>query len=274
MTVADGPFGAAQGRRPGGGACRRHGRGGGAAARHGQERPPVCHRDLPPSGRGGRQALPAAAGAARLALRRSGRPGRRPRRGRGRADPPGDALPRRRDGRGGAAPGSDQRERALGQHGGDPHRRLPVRAGLATCSPISVPRPSASRPGPSSAWSPARSARRWGRRTARTRSSTTCPWSPTRPRSLIATSGRFGALLSGADEQVVDVLARFGERIGVAFQLADDVLDVASDSVESGKMPGTDLREGVRTLPVLHALRSTDPRRCAAAHPARRGPHR
>ena len=77
--------------------------------------------------------------------------------------------------------------------------------------------------------------------------------------SLIATSGRFGALLSGADEQVVDVLARFGERIGVAFQLADDVLDVASDSVESGKVPGTDLREGVRTLPVLHALRSTDP---------------
>ena len=77
--------------------------------------------------------------------------------------------------------------------------------------------------------------------------------------SLIATSGRFGAMLSGADEQVVDVLARFGERIGVAFQLADDVLDVASDSVESGKTPGTDLREGVPTLPVLHTLRSTDP---------------
>jgi len=77
--------------------------------------------------------------------------------------------------------------------------------------------------------------------------------------SLIATSGRFGAMLSGADEQVVDVLARFGERIGVAFQLADDVLDVASDSSEWGKTPGTDLREGVPTLPVLHALRSTDP---------------
>ena len=77
--------------------------------------------------------------------------------------------------------------------------------------------------------------------------------------SLIATSGRFGAMLSGADEHVVDVLARFGERIGVAFQLADDVLDVASDSLASGKVPGTDLREGVRTLPVLHALRSTDP---------------
>jgi heptaprenyl diphosphate synthase len=77
--------------------------------------------------------------------------------------------------------------------------------------------------------------------------------------SLIATAGRFGALLSGADEQTVDVLTSFGERIGVAFQLADDVLDVASDAVESGKTPGTDLREGVPTLPVLRARRSTDP---------------
>jgi heptaprenyl diphosphate synthase len=77
--------------------------------------------------------------------------------------------------------------------------------------------------------------------------------------SLIATSGRFGAMLSGADEQTVDILARFGERIGVAFQLADDLLDVQSDAADSGKAPGTDLREGVPTLPVFHALRSTDP---------------
>ena len=77
--------------------------------------------------------------------------------------------------------------------------------------------------------------------------------------SLIATSGRFGAMLSGASDEVVDVMTRFGERFGVAFQLADDLLDVASESGQSGKTPGTDLREGVRTLPVLHALRSTDP---------------
>jgi geranylgeranyl pyrophosphate synthase len=76
--------------------------------------------------------------------------------------------------------------------------------------------------------------------------------------SLIATCGRFGALLSGADEGVTDVLTRFGERIGVAFQLSDDLLDVAGDAVESGKTPGTDLREGVRTLPVLHALAYSD----------------
>jgi heptaprenyl diphosphate synthase len=77
--------------------------------------------------------------------------------------------------------------------------------------------------------------------------------------SLIATSGRFGALLAGADEAVVDVMTRFGERIGVAFQLSDDLLDVASDSTESGKTPGTDLREGVATLPVLHVRRSPTP---------------
>jgi geranylgeranyl pyrophosphate synthase len=76
--------------------------------------------------------------------------------------------------------------------------------------------------------------------------------------SLIATCGRFGALLSGADEAVIDVLTRFGERIGVAFQLSDDLLDVAGDALESGKTPGTDLREGVRTLPVLHALAAPD----------------
>jgi heptaprenyl diphosphate synthase len=77
--------------------------------------------------------------------------------------------------------------------------------------------------------------------------------------SLIATCARFGSMLGGADEQVVDQLTRFGERIGIAFQLSDDLLDVASTSDESGKTPGTDLREGVPTLPVLHALASTDP---------------
>ncbi|HSK27904.1 MAG TPA: polyprenyl synthetase family protein [Jiangellales bacterium] len=77
--------------------------------------------------------------------------------------------------------------------------------------------------------------------------------------SLIATSARFGAMLSGAGPEVVDVVTRYGERIGVAFQLADDVLDIASESTESGKTPGTDLREGVPTLPVHYALRSDDP---------------
>lgn len=77
--------------------------------------------------------------------------------------------------------------------------------------------------------------------------------------SLVGTCGRFGAMLSGADEVIADRLAHFGERFGVAFQLSDDLLDVASDSEAFGKVPGTDLREGVRTLPVLLALASTGP---------------
>jgi len=77
--------------------------------------------------------------------------------------------------------------------------------------------------------------------------------------SLIATSAQFGAMLSGADVTVQRHLTEFGERIGTAFQLSDDVLDVASESPGFGKTPGTDLREGVPTLPVLLAQRSTDP---------------
>lgn len=69
--------------------------------------------------------------------------------------------------------------------------------------------------------------------------------------SLVAVSCRFGALMSGAEPWMVDILTQYGERMGTAFQLADDVLDIASDGHESGKTPGTDLREGVPTLPVL-----------------------
>ena len=77
--------------------------------------------------------------------------------------------------------------------------------------------------------------------------------------SLIATSARFGAMLSGADEHTVDILARFGERFGMAFQLSDDLLDVLSETTDSGKTPGTDLREGVATLPVLLLRRDARP---------------
>jgi heptaprenyl diphosphate synthase len=73
--------------------------------------------------------------------------------------------------------------------------------------------------------------------------------------SLIATSGRLGALLSGASPAVVAALTSYGDRIGAAFQISDDLLDITSPSAESGKNPGTDLREGVRTLPVLLAER-------------------
>ncbi|MEX0869631.1 MAG: polyprenyl synthetase family protein [Nitriliruptoraceae bacterium] len=72
--------------------------------------------------------------------------------------------------------------------------------------------------------------------------------------SLIATACRYGALLSGVDAVGVDAAADYGWNVGMAFQLSDDILDIASDHAESGKTPGTDLREGVRTLPVLIAL--------------------
>ena len=75
--------------------------------------------------------------------------------------------------------------------------------------------------------------------------------------SLIAASARFGAMVSGAPADIKETLTVFGEKIGVAFQLADDVIDIASDSHQSGKTPGTDLREGVPTLVTLNVLRST-----------------
>jgi heptaprenyl diphosphate synthase len=74
--------------------------------------------------------------------------------------------------------------------------------------------------------------------------------------SLIATAGLFGAMFAGAPASVTDRIARACEQLGIAWQLSDDVIDVASDSAQSGKTPGTDLREGVMTLPVLYALRS------------------
>ncbi|WP_432541655.1 polyprenyl synthetase family protein [Kineococcus sp. SYSU DK002] len=74
--------------------------------------------------------------------------------------------------------------------------------------------------------------------------------------SLIATAGRFGAMFAGGSEDVVQAMVRYGEDVGVAFQLADDVLDLTSETGESGKRPGTDLREGVPTLPVLLVRRA------------------
>jgi len=77
--------------------------------------------------------------------------------------------------------------------------------------------------------------------------------------SLIASSCRLGALLSGQDTEAIETLTTYGWRLGMAFQLADDVLDLASEETASGKVPGTDLREGVRTMPVLLALEAEGP---------------
>lgn len=80
--------------------------------------------------------------------------------------------------------------------------------------------------------------------------------------SLIATAGRFGAAFSGVDSDRVRALEHIGKIVGTAFQISDDIIDIASPPDESGKTPGTDLREGVRTLPMLYELteRDADPR--------------
>ncbi|MDA2963055.1 MAG: polyprenyl synthetase family protein [Actinomycetota bacterium] len=77
--------------------------------------------------------------------------------------------------------------------------------------------------------------------------------------SLISASARYGAMISGAPADITETVTSFGEKIGVAFQLADDVIDIASEFSQSGKTPGTDLRDGVPTLVTLNLLKSNDP---------------
>ncbi len=76
---------------------------------------------------------------------------------------------------------------------------------------------------------------------------------------LIAAAGRFGGTYSGATADQTERLGRVGGIVGTIFQISDDIIDIESDPDESGKLPGTDLREGVHTLPVLYALRETGP---------------
>ncbi|MGI8769525.1 MAG: polyprenyl synthetase family protein [Propionibacteriaceae bacterium] len=75
--------------------------------------------------------------------------------------------------------------------------------------------------------------------------------------ALIATSALFGAKVAGASPQIQRALAAYGEEIGAIAQLSDDIIDVTSDA--TGKTPGTDLREGVPTLPTLLARRHARP---------------
>ena len=75
--------------------------------------------------------------------------------------------------------------------------------------------------------------------------------------SLIAASAIFGGMVAGASREVIDALAAFGEEVGLVFQLSDDLIDISSTT--TGKTPGTDLREGVPTLPVLMLRASKDP---------------
>jgi heptaprenyl diphosphate synthase len=78
--------------------------------------------------------------------------------------------------------------------------------------------------------------------------------------SLIAASAELGVVYGDGPDEYREPMRIYGEKVGVAFQLIDDVIDISSD--ESGKTPGTDLRAGVPTMPILllRAQAATDPK--------------
>ncbi|PIE21740.1 MAG: geranylgeranyl pyrophosphate synthase [Arachnia propionica] len=75
--------------------------------------------------------------------------------------------------------------------------------------------------------------------------------------SLISASAQYGAMVAGATDEVRAALAAYGEEVGIIFQISDDLIDIVS--TKTGKTPGTDLREGVATLPTLLLAASQDP---------------
>lgn len=76
--------------------------------------------------------------------------------------------------------------------------------------------------------------------------------------SLIAAAAQAGVIFSNGPEEYEAPLITFGEKAGVAFQLLDDVIDLSADPDETGKVPGTDLRAGVPTMPYLVLGQRTD----------------
>jgi heptaprenyl diphosphate synthase len=76
--------------------------------------------------------------------------------------------------------------------------------------------------------------------------------------SLIAAAAQAGVIFSNGPEEFEQPMVTFGEKAGVAFQLLDDVIDLSADPGETGKVPGTDLRAGVPTMPYLVLAQRTD----------------
>jgi heptaprenyl diphosphate synthase len=76
--------------------------------------------------------------------------------------------------------------------------------------------------------------------------------------ALFSACARLGGIAGGAAPAVVEDLGRFGESLGMAFQLADDILDLRGGAATIGKPLGIDLRQGVYTLPVMFALEADD----------------
>ena len=167
--------------------------------------------------------------------------------------------------------GRPQRQQPVEQQHRHPHRRPALRPGLG---PARRPRArGGAHPGaaPSSGWSPARSARPSAPQPGDDPVAHYLEVLADKTGSLVATSARFGATLRrGRRARWSTALTAFGEEVGVAFQLSDDLLDIVSEGGASGKSPGTDLREGIATLPGAVRPRRRRPGRGAAARAGRR----
>lgn len=91
--------------------------------------------------------------------------------------------------------------------------------------------------------------------------------------SLIAAAAEVGVIFSNAPSEYMEPVREFGEKIGVAFQLIDDVIDLSAEVEQTGKTPGADLRTGVATLPLLYLRRQAmeDPQAAALLERIDRG---
>ena len=76
--------------------------------------------------------------------------------------------------------------------------------------------------------------------------------------ALMSTACRVGAITAGLDRPGIEALTEFGDKVGMVFQIVDDILDVVATDEELGKPAGNDLVEGVYTLPVIRALASSE----------------
>jgi heptaprenyl diphosphate synthase len=87
--------------------------------------------------------------------------------------------------------------------------------------------------------------------------------------SLISAAAQMGVIFSNASAEYEQAVVAFGEKVGIAFQLVDDVIDLSPQPEETGKLAGTDLRAGVQTLPLLRLRRLAESDPASAALLAR-----
>lgn len=91
--------------------------------------------------------------------------------------------------------------------------------------------------------------------------------------ALTAACCLLGASFAGTDAVTVERMRDFGDRLGIAFQITDDLLDITGDEGEAGKSLGRDVHKGKLTLPLIHYLRSAPRDRAAAVIDLLRGDH-